>query len=110
MITVVFYKILAAFNTKNLIPSTVSVATSFAAVFLSMRRSPYFALAYAVNDIVLIVLWVFATINDISYISVTVNFIVFFFNDSYSFINWRRMEKRQREIIRKQKLNAVSIK
>ena len=96
IVTVIFYFILNYFNTANIVPSTVSVTTSFLAVYLTFRRSPYFALAYATNDLVLIVLWVLASITDISYLSVVICFIVFFVNDMYGFINWKRMEKRQK--------------
>ena len=82
-------------NTANIIPSTISVTTSFLAVYLTFRRSPYFALAYASNDIVLIVLWVLASIYDIRYISVVVCFVAFLVNDIYGFINWQRMKVRQ---------------
>ena len=51
-------------GTANLIPSTFSVATSFVAVFLTYKRSPYYAAAYAVNDIVLIVLWSLASATE----------------------------------------------
>lgn len=95
-VTVAFYFILAAFGTANILPSTLSVTTSFIAVYLTARRSPYFALAYAANDVVLIILWVLASFSDISYISVVICFMVFLANDLYSFINWRRMERRQR--------------
>lgn len=95
IITVVFYYILAFFNTENLIPSTLSVTTSFVAVYLTFKRSPYFALAYGANDIVLIVLWVLASIYDIKYISVVVCFGAFLANDIYGFISWRRMKIRQ---------------
>lgn len=95
LVSVIFYFILKHFNTANLLPSTLSVTTSFAAVYLSARRSPYFALVYALNDLVLIVLWVLASIEDPSYISVVVCFVMFLANDSYSFYNWRRMQKRQ---------------
>lgn len=95
MVTIAFYVILKFFNTANLIPSTISVITSFAAVYLSFRRSPYFALGYALNDIVLIVLWTLAAFKDISYLSVVVCFVAFLANDTYSFINWQRMSKRQ---------------
>lgn len=95
VVTVVFYFILRSFHTANLIPSTVSVTTSFLAVFLTFRRSSYYALAYAANDIVLIVLWVLASLEDIHYVSVVVCFVVFFVNDMYGFISWRRMAKRQ---------------
>ena len=67
------------------------------AVYLTFRRSPYFALAYAANDIVLIVLWILASISDIRYVSVVVCFVAFLFNDVYSFIRWQRMKKRQGE-------------
>ena len=96
IVTVIFYFILKYFNTANLLPSTVSVTTSFIAVYLTFRRSPYFALAYATNDIVLIVLWAIATMENVSYFSVVVCFITFLVNDLYGFVSWKRMEKRQR--------------
>ena len=96
-ITLLFYFILEYFNTANVIPSTISVTTSFLAVYLTFRRSPYFALAYAANDIVLIILWVLASIYDIRYISVIVCFVVFFANDMYGFTSWQRMKIRQHE-------------
>ncbi len=94
-VTVAFYFILRHFNTANLVPSTVSVATSFAAAYLTMKRSPYFALLYAANDVVLIVLWILAAKEDISYLSVIICFAIFLINDLYGFISWKRMEKRQ---------------
>ena len=94
-VTIAFYFILKAFNTANIIPSTVSVGTSFVAVYLSFRRSPFFALGYAVNDIVLIILWILASFHDVSYLSVVICFIAFLANDTYSFINWQRMSRRQ---------------
>ena len=95
VVTIVFYYILRAFNTANLIPSTFSVTTSFAAAYLTYRRSPYYALWYVANDIVLIVLWTLAAIKDISYVSVIICFVTFLANDIYGFISWRKMEKRQ---------------
>lgn len=53
-IAAVFYFILEIFNTAYIIPSTISVATSFLAVYLTFRRSSYYALAYAANDVVLL--------------------------------------------------------
>lgn len=95
-VTAIFYLILGWLGTSNLIVSTFSVATSFVAAYLTFRRSPFFALGYAINDIVLVVLWILASIDDVKYISVAVCFVAFFSNDLYSFINWRRMERRQR--------------
>lgn len=96
-VTVVFYFVLEHFGTANIIPSTLSVTTSFIAVYLTFRRSPYFALAYAANDIVLIVLWILATMSDISYLSVIICFAMFLVNDIYGFISWQKMKKRQSE-------------
>lgn len=94
-VTWVFYYILVYFNTANIVPSTISVTTSFLAVYLTARRSEYYALGYAANDIVLIVLWVLATIQDIRYISVITCFIAFLFNDLYGYVNWTKMKRRQ---------------
>lgn len=96
VVTIIFYYILAFFHTANIVPSTISVTTSFLAVYLTYKRSPFFALAYAANDIVLIILWTFAALTDTAYISVIVCFLVFLVNDIYGFVNWTKIQKRQR--------------
>lgn len=95
LVTYVFYLILVYFKTAHIIFSTLSVSTTFIAVYLTFRRSSYFTIAYAVNDLVLIVLWGLASIEDLSYLSVVVCFITFLANDLYGFYNWRKMAKRQ---------------
>lgn len=95
-VTAVFYFVLKAFDTANLIPSTLSVTTSFIAVYLTFRRSAYYALAYASNDLVLIVLWALASYEDASYISVLVCFVMFLANDLYGFASWKKREKTQK--------------
>lgn len=95
-LTIVLYFVLKYLGTENIVVSTVSVTTSFIAVYLTYKRSPYFALAYAVNDLVLITLWILASIQDITYLSVVVCFVVFLINDIYGFYNWRKMQKRQK--------------
>ncbi len=94
-VTVGFYFILKAFDTPNLIVSTVSIATSFSASFLMFLRSPFYAVAYALNDAVLIVLWVLAATESISYLPMIVCFSMFLINDLYGFYNWCKMKKRQ---------------
>ena len=94
-VTILFYFILLWTNTANLIPSTFSVATSFFAACMMFCRSPYYSLAYAANDVILIILWTLASFEDISYLSVVVCFSAFLLNDVYGFISWRRMEKVQ---------------
>ena len=95
IVSVAFYFILDALNTQNVIWSTVSVLTSCLAVLLSIRRSPHYALAYALNDLVLIVLWVLAATENVEYISMVVCFAMFFLNDLYGLYSWLKMHKRQ---------------
>ena len=61
-ITIAFYFILRGLGTTNLLISTISVGTSFLAAYFSFKRSPQYALGYALNDLVLIILWLLATI------------------------------------------------
>lgn len=97
IVTVVFYFILRTFNTASLLTSTLSVATSFFAASLTFLRSPYYALGYTANDVVLIVLWVIASIKEPAYTPMILCFVTFFANDIYGFISWRKMERRQHE-------------
>ena len=92
-VTAVFYFILKALDTPNLVISTVSVTTSFLAASLTMLRSSYYAIGYAVNDLVLIVMWILASMQDTAYIPVAVNFAIFFLNDMYGFICWKQRER-----------------
>lgn len=87
--------LLKVLGTANLVPSTISVTTSFIAVYFTFRRSPLYAIGYAANDIVLVVLWTLAAVEDIRYVSVMACFMAFLLNDIYGFVSWRRMEKRQ---------------
>ena len=98
-VTALFYAILAALKTPNIVFSTISVTTSFFAASLTMLRSSYYAAGYAANDIVLIVLWILASIENPRYLSVTIIFIIFFFFDVYGFISWRKREMESRNYV-----------
>ena len=96
--TLVFYFILRFLDTPNIVFSTISITTSFLAASLTMLRTSYYALGYASNDIVLIVLWVLASVENPAYIPVAVNFMIFFFNDLYGFISWKKREMQTEKI------------
>ena len=96
-VTVVFYFILNALGNANILFSTLSVATSFLAAYLTYFRSPYYALGYAANDIVLIILWVMAAAKEPYCTPMIFCFVTFLFNDLYGFYNWSKMEKRQQK-------------
>lgn len=97
--TFVFYFILRYFNTANLFFSTVSVATSFSASYLMLFRSPYYAVAYAANDVVLIILWVLASVTNIQYVPMVICFVIFLVNDLFGFISWQKRKKQQRNTV-----------
>jgi len=96
-VTTVFYFILRALGNASLVWSTISIATSFIPSYLVIRRSPYYALGYATNDIILVILWVIASAQDLMHLPMVFCFLMFLLNDIYAFINWRRMEKRQQQ-------------
>ena len=98
LITLGFYFILKYLNNENLIISTISVTTSFLASYLSFLRSPYYALAYAANDVVLIILWILASLANAAYFPMIVCFVVFLLNDTYGFVNWRKIYSHQRRV------------
>ena len=93
--TLVFYFVLKAMDTASLAVSTLSIATSIVASCLAFMRSPYYALGYAANDLILIVLWAIAAAQDISCLPMLMCFVMFLLNDLYGFINWRRMLRKQ---------------
>ena len=96
VVTAAFYFILQALGNAQLLISTLSITTSFVASYLTWLRSPWYALAYAGNDVVLIVLWVLAALTDISCLPMVFCFVMFLLNDLYGFCNWQRMRARQR--------------
>ena len=94
-VTTVFFFVLKALGNASIYISTLSIATSFIAASFTFLRSPYYAAAYAVNDVVLIVLWSIASFKEISNLSLVFCFIMFFINDLYGFYNWKKMQKEQ---------------
>ena len=95
LVTYAFYHILTLLGNASLLLSTVSVTTSFLASALTFFRSPYYALAYAANDVILVGLWLAASLSDPSGIPMLVCFSMFLLNDLYGFLSWQRMKKRQ---------------
>ena len=82
-------------HTPNLLFSIISVATSFLAAYLTYFRSSYYAVAYAANDVVLIVLWALASVKDVSFTPMIGCFLVFLLNDLYAFSSWNKRETEQ---------------
>lgn len=96
MATAFFGWLLMLLKTANLAFSILSILTSVVAVLLSMRRSPVYALGYALNDVVLIILWLMASAENPDYLGMVFCFAAFLANDLYGFVSWKRMERRQK--------------
>lgn len=94
--TAILGYVLYLLGNANLVFSIISITTSFVASWLTLLRSPYYAIAYSLNDIVLIVLWTLAAMESLSYLPMVLCFVMFLLNDMYGFFNWRRMAKRQK--------------
>lgn len=94
-VTYLFYHILNLCGTSNMFFSTVSITTSFLASTLTILRSPFYAVAYAANDVVLIILWTLATIDNMNYLPMVICFFIFLVNDVYGYINWQLMKRKQ---------------
>lgn len=97
IVTVIFYFILRYFNNANLFFSTISITTSFLASALMLFRSSAYALAYGANDIILIILWVMASLEDTAYLPMVMCFAMFLVNDIYGFYSWQKRKKLQEE-------------
>lgn len=91
----IFYYLLKVLSTPYLLLATLSIFTSSIASLLTFFRSRYYALFYALNDLILITLWLLTTINKITFIPMVICFMVFFINDLYAFYNWKHLEKSQ---------------
>lgn len=94
-VTVAFYFILKALGNANLLVSTLSITTSALGSALTILRSPLYAIAYALNDLVLITLWTLATVESIAYLPMVFCFIMFLLNDLYGYFNWKRIRRSQ---------------
>lgn len=93
--TAVIGMILYWLDTPNLFWSIVSVTTSFFAAYLTWQRASWYAIVYAANDVVLIILWILAALEDVSFAPMIACFGMFLLNDLYAFLCWRRREKQQ---------------
>lgn len=104
VVTVAFYFLLDALNTDNLVVSAISLTTSITAAYLMLRRCETFSLCFIFNDVVLIILWSMKiSTTGISVLPSVLAFIMFLVIDTYCFISWRRIKKRQaKEIIKVQ--------
>lgn len=99
VVTFAFYHVLKYFETPNLLVGTASISTSFVASILMFFRSKYYGVFYALNDIVLVMLWILASIDDLRYLPMVICFAIFLGYDLYAVYNWKKMAQQQRRTL-----------
>lgn len=96
--TVGFYFLLVALNTDNPLLSAFPLITCALASYLLFRRSEYYAIAFIVNDVFLIVLWTQKLFSvGTAVLPSVMCFVIFLVIDTYSFISWKIRKRKQRE-------------
>ena len=99
IIFIAVYFLLKVFNTKELLVSTFSVIASIFAIYLQTRRSRFSFYFYVINDLILIILWGIPVISgNFLLIPMVFNPIINLINDSYGIINWKKIEKVQKNV------------
>lgn len=96
-IFVLLYFMLKAFNTANLVVSTISMTLSVIATYLVMRRCEYNFVFYLLQNLISIVLWLPIVYANIAYLPTVVNFCIFAILNTTGIINWAKLKKNQKE-------------
>jgi nicotinamide mononucleotide transporter PnuC len=96
VVTVGFYFLLSFLNCDNLLISTISLTTSITAAYFMFRRCELFSVCFIFNDIILIVLWSLKVSSvGLSLLPSVLAFVIFLIFDSYCYLSWRNMKRRQ---------------
>ena len=91
-----YYYLLKAFNTNNLLISTISVVASIIASYLSARRSEYCFVGFIINDLILIILWSIPLFSgNYNIIAIVICPVLLLINDIYGVYNWKRIKRKQ---------------
>jgi len=101
LVTMIFHILLRLHNTPYIYIATLSITTSFLAAMFMIFRSRYYALFYAANDVVLMLLWGITFLDDTSYLPLFICFLIFFVHDLYAFFNWKVISIKQLNVTNK---------
>lgn len=98
LLVVAIYFLLKAFDTSQLIISTMSLSVSVVAGYLLLRRCKFYALFYLVNDVIIITLWSISVYSSgLSYLPILLCNISLFMSDCYGLIVWIKRSKVQKQ-------------
>jgi nicotinamide mononucleotide transporter PnuC len=90
------YFLLRAFDTANLVVSTISVVCGFFAIYFMIRRSVVNYIFYLISNFVRIALWGYVVLQgDLSYLPTIITTIFYVGINIFGIINWLRLGKNQ---------------
>lgn len=96
VVSVGVFFLLKLLNTAQLIISTLSFISMLPALYLLARRCKWNQVAFLVNDIFVIILWIVLVIKgELSYIPLVICFVFQMIYDIYGIFEWKKLEKRQ---------------
>ena len=105
------YFLLRAFNTQELIISTLSCTFATLAFYLSARRSKSAFILFMLSTVVFFILWLTPIINgNLTFIPLLFAGLMNFVNDFYGLYNWNRLEKSQAKLASPQDNDSISKK
>ena len=93
-----FYYLLRAFNTANLIISTVSLCLGCFKGYLQIRRSELNFVFSLINRVITFVLWLCIVLEgSLGYIPTVVTYAMYFTLDVFGLIVWLKLKKKQKK-------------
>lgn len=96
IVSICSYFLLKSLNTELLIISTLSFISMLPALYLLIRRCKWNQVAFLLNDLFVICLWIVLVINgNLSYVPLVVCFIFQMIYDIYGIFEWIKLEKKQ---------------
>lgn len=95
-VSVGIYYLLQAFDTSNLVVSTISTALGMLAGYLMARRCEFSFLFFIVGDVICAVLWISSLQGgNFSTLPTVMQYVILFFINCFGLFNWIRLKRAQ---------------
>ena len=105
------YFMLSAFNTANLIFSTISVVLGLFTVYCMIQRSILNYIFGMLSDVICICLWAMVVADgSLNYLPTLVNYVIFVVLNFFGMLNWFKLMKSQMRKPRKRKTKRKKLK